>query len=224
MSDERDLSNDQRKLEAALAHLKMREPMLDPVAIAYEAGRRSAAWRLTAWRAVAAILLVAITSIALLRPAPRTVEKIVLVTAPATVSAPPLAMTNTAVFTASRSASPSDAPLTYLHLRQKRDPIRRRGSSRISTGWARRTLGHPAGLLAFPIRRQPVKYALACILIALVLAPPAAAQTPPSRHPSHHPSRGQCPLSLAAKKNGPMARASPSIHGRSNPPPHRSPH
>jgi len=118
MSDERDLSNDQRKLEAALAHLKMREPMLDPVAIAYQAGRRSAAWRLTAWRAVAAILLVAITSIALLRPAPRTVEKIVLVTAPATVSAPPLAMTNTAVFTASRSASPSDAPLTYLHLRQ----------------------------------------------------------------------------------------------------------
>ena len=116
MSDEQDLSNDERKLEAALARLKPRHSELNAVAIAYEAGRRSAAWRLTTWRAVAALLLLAITLVTLLRPAPRTVEKLVFV--PARVSRPlPITMT----FPPSSSmppASPSGAPLSYLTLRQ----------------------------------------------------------------------------------------------------------
>jgi hypothetical protein len=112
MPDEQDLSNDERKLEAALAHLKPREPELDAIAIAYEAGRRSAAWRLTTWRAVAAMLLIALTLSALLRPAPRTIQTI--------VSAPPQPQTSFTHVSQSPQQSPSynAGPLTYLRLRQ----------------------------------------------------------------------------------------------------------
>src|SRR5437763_12687149 len=86
MSDERDLSNEERKLEAALSRFKPREPKLDAASIAFEAGRRSAGWSLSAWRAAAAILFVAIVVAGLLRPAPRTIEKLVLVQPPAVVT------------------------------------------------------------------------------------------------------------------------------------------
>src|SRR6185436_4780615 len=103
-----------------LAHLKPREPSLDAVAIAYESGRRSAAWRLGAWRAVAAILLLATALIPLLRPAPpapRTIERIVY--APASSSATALIVASSSSSSAmNRQATLAPAGnASYLHLR-----------------------------------------------------------------------------------------------------------
>src|SRR5207237_9932087 len=81
MFDEPELTSDERKLEAALSHVSPRNPHIDAASIAYQAGLRVARRGVIAWRAVAAVLLVAVISMPLLRTPPSTFERIVFVTA-----------------------------------------------------------------------------------------------------------------------------------------------
>jgi len=115
MSDERHLTNEERKLEASLSRLKPREPLMNAAMIAYEAGRSACAWRLTAWRSIAAVLLVAIILTGLLRSPPRTIEKIVFVPAQTPAIT---AISRTSYAPSQQDSQPRTGTFTYINLRQ----------------------------------------------------------------------------------------------------------
>ena len=146
MFDEPELTNDERKLEAALSRVRPREPAIDAASIAYQAGLRVARRGVIAWRAVAAVLLVAVISMPLLRTPPRTFERIVFVTAPASA---PKTVTYTAVSYASAPREPDAAP-SYLSLR--RDVIEY-GSEALPA--SPRDAGRDSGVLRLGSSRLP---------------------------------------------------------------------
>ena len=145
MFDERELSSDDRKLEASLARLRPREPAMSATAIAFEAGRRAHAFNLTIWRAVAAVLAVAVILSGLLRPSPRTTERIVYIPsiAPATAVRPVFATVEPTAAPDPRSYSRLrndvidygvDALPPSPHTGSRNEEILRLGSSRTPSG------------------------------------------------------------------------------------------
>jgi hypothetical protein len=111
--DEPQLSRSERELEAMFATLKPAAPSFTEAQIAYEAGRRAGRTQVVRWRAAAAILVGALGLLILARPAPRTIEKLVVVQ-----SAPLEAKTFPAIDRQPYAIASPAAPGTYLNLRQ----------------------------------------------------------------------------------------------------------
>lgn len=79
MREEERLTDIEREAEAALSALRPARPAIDVQRIAIEAARRSAAHQVWLWRGIAAALGAGLVLALVLRPGPRTVEKLVYV-------------------------------------------------------------------------------------------------------------------------------------------------
>jgi hypothetical protein len=113
MFDEQDLNADARKLEAALSRLRPRESEIDSHRLAYNAGRRDGRRSIFAYRAAAGILFAALGASLLIRPAPRTGERVVYIqpqTAPR--------YSNVTATSSSGDESSSDSAFAYIRLRR----------------------------------------------------------------------------------------------------------
>jgi hypothetical protein len=85
---ESNLSPADREMERALAGLSPAAAEIDLCGLAFEAGQRSAGRRLAGWRAAATLLAVGMLTVALMRPEPHTVDRIVTVTVEVPATAP----------------------------------------------------------------------------------------------------------------------------------------